>query len=529
MKASQAMQWAGLGLLAAAFALSAGRLLVRSGPLGDDGRTLRFAHWRLEEPTVAALDELAREYERRHPGWRVEQLPIPLRAWRAWLQTQLVGGTAPDLIVAGHGVNDETLARHFRPISEHVDAPNPYNAGTPLADLPWRDTFVDGMASPNYNANLLEFFAAPISGNTFRLFYNLDLIESLTGQSEPPADLASLERLAAAASEWSERQRQPLVTLAGAFDRSLPLFERLISWQMQTNRAKVDRNSDLQVQFSEQALGYLEGRWRLDEGPPRQALEIVRLVGQMHQPGYLGQRQDDALFLFLQQRAVATIGASWDAANIRRLAPFRVVVADLPFPAPDDPRFGGPGVRRTSEATTAMNLSFGLTRASRHPERALDFLQFLTSQPANAHFMHRSGNIPAVVGVEPAEDQRVFLPVAEGAIGGGSFVYSTSTRGDTNHVYETSLHALTNPGGTVEAFLERFVPAYREALRRDLQRDVRNVRTHVRRLDSLLGCAGREPDEAARRLATFFQTQNAQEAQAARLAWQLANVSETTP
>lgn len=529
MKAGAAMQWFGLGLLGVAFALSAARLLVRSAPLGDDGRTLRFAHWRLEEPTIAALDRLARDYERLHPGWRVEQMAIPLRAWRAWLQTQLVGGTAPDLIVAGFGVNDETLARHFRPLSEHVDRPNPYNAGTALAALPWRDTFVDGLAAPNYNANLLEFFAAPISGNTFRLFYNVDLVEALTGRTDLPGDLAGLERLAAAAAAWREERRQPLTVLAGAFDRSLPLFDRIVNWQMQTNREAVDRNADLLVQFSEQALGYLEGRWRFAEGAPRRALEAVRIVGQMHQPGYLGQRQDDALFLFLQQRAVATIGASWDAANIRRLAPFRVAVADLPFPAADDPRFGGPGLRRVSEATTAMNLSFGLTRASRHPEQALDLLRFLTSQPANAAFARDSGNIPAVLGVELAEEQRIFNPIAEGAIPGGTFVYSTSTRGNTNHAFETSLHALTNPGGSVEAFLARFEPVYREALLHDLQRDLRNARAHVRRIDSLLGCAGRGADENSRRLSTFFQTQNAQEAHAARLAWQLAEVSTAAP
>lgn len=514
-------------LLAAIFIYVGGRLWRHGGGGLAGGEVIRFAHWRLEEPTVNALNTLAREYEQMHPGVRVEQLAVPLRAWRAWLQTQLVGGTAPDLIVAAFGVDEQTLGRHFVPLSAHVDAPNPYNIGTSLEGVPWRETFIDGLSPPNYNANLLEYFAAPISGNTFRLFYNIDLIRQLTGEDRPPQNFSGLEALSAAARAWSQNRGQPMTVLAGAYDRSLPLFDRLFQWQMQMMNPLVDRDRSLTVSFAEMGLGYLDGKWSFDDENPRKVIELVGEVGRMSQPGFLGQRQDDSLFLFLQGRAVAVIGASWDSANISRLAKFQVGVADLPFPRADHPHFGDAGMQRPSEAATALNFSFGLTRASAHPDRAIDFLHFLTSQRANSDFSRASRNIPSVIGVEADEITRSFLPVVEGAVPGFTMVYGTSVRGATNRIYENYLHELTNPGGSADAFLATFEPAYRRALWDDLNRDVRFAWAYVARVESVIGPTVRAAGpEAAHRVSVFLETQNLREATAAQIAYRLAQTRD---
>ena len=93
---------------------------------------IRLAHRQLEGGVREALDALAREHEKGNPGVRIKQIPIPERIYSNWLLTQLVGGTAPNIIQIGMGSTDERLARYFLPLTDLAKAPNPHNAGADL-------------------------------------------------------------------------------------------------------------------------------------------------------------------------------------------------------------------------------------------------------------------------------------------------------------------------------------------------------------------------------------------------------------
>ncbi|MEN9592048.1 MAG: hypothetical protein RJA21_507, partial [Gemmatimonadota bacterium] len=130
------LQKIGFGLLAAAFVFAAGRVMFRA--TGATARTngkivLRFAHWNLHGGLREAYEQAIAGYEKLHPDIIVEQMPVPVRVWPTWQRTQLVGGTAPDIIQLGRGTNDEIVSRYFRPLTAAVLQPNPYNAGTPIA------------------------------------------------------------------------------------------------------------------------------------------------------------------------------------------------------------------------------------------------------------------------------------------------------------------------------------------------------------------------------------------------------------
>ena len=151
------LNWIGFGLVAVCFCLSLGRVFSRL--VHDDARegkiTIRFAHWQLESGLRDAYDRLAAGYMRLHPEVRVEQLPIPETVFPNWMHTQLIGGTAPDLIEIGQGDSNEILATYFEPLTADLDRPNPYNQDNDLARTPWRDTFIDGL-SHAYNQELLN-------------------------------------------------------------------------------------------------------------------------------------------------------------------------------------------------------------------------------------------------------------------------------------------------------------------------------------------------------------------------------------
>ncbi|MFZ9683603.1 MAG: carbohydrate ABC transporter substrate-binding protein, partial [Cephaloticoccus sp.] len=145
-------QIAGILLALAAYGVAAYIVLTRPGTvLSDDGRvTIRIAHWQIEEGPPAAMDALIERYEELNPHINVEQVMVPGNVYKQWLRTQLIGGESADIIEFGSfigGVSD-IPPRFFDPISSYLEESNPYNVGTPLEGVRWRDTFVDGLNTP---------------------------------------------------------------------------------------------------------------------------------------------------------------------------------------------------------------------------------------------------------------------------------------------------------------------------------------------------------------------------------------------
>ena len=123
-------------------------VLTRPGSvLSDDKRTvIRFAHWQIETGPRKAFDAMIKRFEELNPQVRVEQVDVPGRFYKQWLRTQLIGGMAPDIVEFGHLFDaDDIYPRFLEPISDYMEVPNPYNRGTPLEGVRWRDTFLDGL------------------------------------------------------------------------------------------------------------------------------------------------------------------------------------------------------------------------------------------------------------------------------------------------------------------------------------------------------------------------------------------------
>src|SRR5688572_4566704 len=129
--------WIGGLLLAGVFGLAVVRVFTRTARESRAGvTTLRIAHFYLEPGLREAFAAVAADYHRLNPRVQVEQVAVPERVFRSWINTQLLGGTAPDLVLLDGGVfGMDHFARYFLPLNQAVDRPNPYNAGTPLAAL----------------------------------------------------------------------------------------------------------------------------------------------------------------------------------------------------------------------------------------------------------------------------------------------------------------------------------------------------------------------------------------------------------
>lgn len=515
--------YVGLGLLGLLFVGAVAHLVGRAWAERGQARrgevVLRLAHWHLQSGIPEALGERIAEYERLRPGVRIEQMVIPERSWPAWQRTQLVGGNPPDLLelAVARGMTDDLRARYLLPLTPWVEQPNPHNAGTPLAGLPWRTTFIDGLAgSDSFSAGLAEYFGVPTALFTVRIYYNRNLLREILGEDRPPRSFDAFVELVERARTWAEREDRPLVPIAGSRFNAPHLLDRLALAQLQRLGQRLDWARQLDPhpdrQFNNAAFGFLRGEWDFDTPDVRSAFALARIAGGAMQPGFLQLGREDATFLFTQGNALMIVTGNFDITSLGREAPFPLGVFDIPLPGADHPRFGAGVIGPASEASKQPAGVFGITRASRHPEQALDFLRYLTSRPANERFSRDTLWLPALAGLDPPPGAEAFAARLEGAVDGPSLFLGESAR----LLHDRNLHRLVAPHGGVERFIEAIAPAYEAAVREDLARATARVERAIARADTLLEAYRGLGEEFWDRRALLLETQHQQEELALR-------------
>ncbi len=526
-------------LLVATFVAGGARLLRRDAP-ADPGRSerihLRFAHWHLQSGLREAYDELIADYERLHPHVHVEQLVIPQRVWPAWHRTQLVGGTAPDLIELGtdRGLTDELLARYYVPLTPWIEAPNPYNAGTQLADVPWRQTFIDGLMSEgSFNPRLADFYGVPTALFTIRIFYNRDLLRRITGSEEPPTTYAGLIALCEQTRAWSEQRNLGIIPIAGSRVNAPLLLGAYLRSQLQVASRDLapaytlvaDQRAGA-VDAKTMAAAFLSGQWSFDTPAIRDALDLAREVGRQMQPGFAQLEREDATFAFTRGRALMIATGTFDASSLRQEATFPLGVFALPLPGDDTPRFGRNVIGSPSEASKTLAGVFGLSRQSAHPEQAVDFLRFMTSRTNNARFAQRSEWLPVIVGLEAPESIQAFTAVVEGPVDGADLTgqwLSLTGYNAIRRAFQNNQHLLFSPEGGTDVFIDRMQTALPAAFAADIRVRLRDNGLNIARADPLiaswhvLSTTVADNPDAARRRSLLLEAQTQQEANSEEL------------
>lgn len=187
----------------------------RSGGLfPSDVKRLTFAHWQLEDGFREGYADAIRVYEKLKADQginvKVVQTAVPSRGYAQWFLTQLIGGDCADVIELSG--SQELQNQYFLPLSKYLAEENPYNRGTPLEGMAWRDTFADDMAgalSPTYS----EYFGVSTLMCTTRMYVNVDLYWTAAGSSKLPETLGewldSCEKIRA----YGDRIGKPLIPI----------------------------------------------------------------------------------------------------------------------------------------------------------------------------------------------------------------------------------------------------------------------------------------------------------------------------
>jgi len=472
----------GVGLIAVCFVLSLGRILMAKKQTENE-KVIRIAHIQLEGGVRSALDKIAGEYMRLHPGVKVMQIPIPQSIFTNWLITQLVGGTAPDIIETSTGQTEDRMVRFFYPLTDLMNAPNPYNAGTGLEGVPLRSTMFDGGASC-YSSQLLEYFGVSISGLTTRAYYNRDLLRKVTGSDAIPKTYEEFLSVCKKTAEYSKRTGKTLIPVAGSKYNGPMIMGQLFNSQTQKLMDTLLPPAYATPNGTRIADAYLRGKWSLQSPAIVSGLDLMREVAEQMQPGFMQVQRDDAMFYFVQGRALCYVSGSWDATSLRDQVSFPLGIGTIPIPSTDNPQYGSNVIGKFSEAGTNAGIEFSLTRNSANPEIARDFLLFMMSKSMQELWTRESGWIPAVVDVQPGEDAMPFMPGEDGYLAG--FSLTNIGGADLARIFDNNFDVLISPFGGTQAFLKAIGPAFNKAVISDLHRSYQTQLSSNRRMDGIL-------------------------------------------
>ena len=107
----------------------------------------------------------------------------------------------------------------------------------------------------------------------------------------------------------------------------------------------------------------------------------------------------------------------------------------IPAPVPvEGERWYPYSAGRPNEAESKLGAPMALNKESNNFDEAVDFLRFMTSFSANQVMNQEAGWIPSVVGAQPVEEMKPFLPRTEGVK--PSMRLDLSNVRIVNHVYK---------------------------------------------------------------------------------------------
>jgi len=324
--------------------------LVPTGCARDDGATtIRFWAMGREAEVVSGL---LREFEREHPGIRVQLQQIPWTAAHEKLLTAFAADGLPDVCQLGNTWIAEFAALDaLEPVQGRVDASGIIDEHDYFPGI-WATNLVDGV-----------LHGVPWYVDTRLLFYRKDLLAA-----------AGIHAVPRTWAEWEHAMEA--IVRAGPPGRHavlLPVneFEQPLSFALQTGEPLL-REDDGRGNFRgpgfSRALAFYAGIFERGWAPPVSETQISNVWDEFFRGSY-------AFYL----------SGPWNIREFRRRQPAHLADAwgTMALPGPD-----GPG------AGIAGGTSLVLFRSSRHKDAAWQLVEFLSRPDIQQRFHAMIGDLP---------------------------------------------------------------------------------------------------------------------------------------
>ena len=346
--------------------------------------------------------------------------------------------------------------------------------------MPWRDTFIDGMTSPdNYVQAFGQYYGVSMTTGMHRIVYNRALLQTITGRAAPPHTYREFLAICDRIQAYAKAHGLKLAPLANSRTTHIALTGEIVSNLSTGLAGRIDYQHRLKFDPQSLAIAYLRGEWDYDAPELTAGFEVLREIGAQCMPGFLQRERDTALTDFVTGRAVMVIAPSWEATSLQQLCQFELGAFRFPFPREDDPAHGRYAHGPFGEGQVMTGMPFYLNRNTKHRAEALDFLHFMSSREGSTIFTRVSNWLPIVTGVQPSEFAAQFQLQPDG------YYWQTGFMGPSNHTDAQSLmlsvlHTLWGSDGSVETFRavlrDGMGDKVRDGLRRDMGAGLESVR-----------------------------------------------------
>ncbi|MCW8057169.1 ABC transporter substrate-binding protein [Agrobacterium tumefaciens] len=354
-----------------AFAATTSIALMLGAASASAATVVKWMHVELDPKSVAVWEEIAKEYEAKHPDVDVQLQFLENEAFKAKLPTLLQSNDVPDFFYSwGGGVLEEqSKTGALKDLTEVFDADGgklrqAYNASA-----------IDGLSFDG------KVWAVPYRVSLVSFFYNKELFAKAGVKAE---DIKTWDDFSATVKKIKEAG---IVPIAGGGGEKWPIH---FYWSY-----LVMRNGG-QAVFDAARKG--EGEGFMDPAIIK-AGEQLAAFGKLEpfQPGYLGSTWPQALGVFGDGKAAIILGFDNTEANQRKNA------GDGKGLAPENiGRFAFPIVEGgAGKATDTLGGLNGWALTKNASKEAIDFATFLTSKESE----------------EKMATAGMILPVATGAAG----------------------------------------------------------------------------------------------------------------
>jgi multiple sugar transport system substrate-binding protein len=318
-----------------------------SAPSGDT--VVRFWAMGREGEVVA---ELLSEFERTHPGIKVEVQQLPWTAAHEKLLTAFAGDATPDVCQLGNTWIPEFVAlRALERLDNYVAASQVIDPGDYFAGI-WDTNRVDG-----------GLYGVPWYVDTRLLFYRRDLLAQ-AGIEDAPRSWDEWTRALGAIKAHAGRDRYAIL---------LPVneFEPLVALALQQDDPLLredGRRGNFRSEGFRRALRFYVDVFRQGFAPPSTHADVSNVWNEFGR-GY---------FSFF-------VSGPWNIAELRRRLPADKQDAWMtaPLPGPD-----GPG------ASIAGGASLVLFRSSPHKAAGWQLIEYLSRPEIQRRFHDRTGDLP---------------------------------------------------------------------------------------------------------------------------------------
>lgn len=351
--------------------------------LSPDTKVLTFAHWQLEDGFREGFDEAIKIYEKAKAEQgvkvKVRQVAVPVRGYTQWSLTQLIGGEPADVMELSG--SSDIHNQYFVPLSPYIGLKNPWNKGTPLEKMSWRESFADDMLSA-LDVSYSEFFSVCLFMHTTRVYVNMKLYQEACGTDKLPSTLTEWINSCKKMREYGIKHERPIIPIGvRGFDKGT-LNQLFSNYNSQMNADLSDTGSKRGYGVTTAEIFRQINTGELDKDKLLAPVELITEIGQYFADGFPAIDLEQTKYLFFSGNVGYFIDGTYNAWSMVNNSPFPVKIIPMPLLTKEHP-LGGKAFGAISELGSGIQGKFGITRKSKNFDLALDFLQFITSWKIN--------------------------------------------------------------------------------------------------------------------------------------------------